>query len=95
MRGIHAAVTRKRLDLSPKNGWYPDQRMEVAPAVQCYTLNPARACGLEADLGAVSPGKKADLAVLDTDIFSCDPDAIKDARTVLTLFDGQVVFQDF
>jgi len=91
--GVHAAVTRQRRDGSPAQGWYPAQRLSVAEAVRAYTLGPALACGREADLGSLSPGKLADLIVLDRDIYSIEPADIHRARVDLTVFDGRVVFR--
>ena len=89
--GIHAAVTRQRRDGTPPGGWYPVQRISVAEAVWGYTMGPAIACGREAELGSISPGKLADLVVLDRDIFALDPSEIADAQVVMTILDGQVV----
>ncbi len=74
--GIHAAVTRQRRDGSPADGWYPEQRLTVAEAVAGYTLGPAYASGQLDRLGSLSPGKLADLVVLDRDIFAVPPGEI-------------------
>ncbi len=74
--GIHAAVTRQRRDGSPPEGWYPEQRLTVAEAVAGYTLGPAYASGQLDRLGSLSPGKLADLVVLDRDIFAVPPSEI-------------------
>ena len=89
--GIHAAVTRQCRDGTPPGGWYPDQRLTVDEAVWGYTMGPALATGLAADLGSITPGKLADLVVLDRDIFAVDPAEIHLAQVVMTVFDGQVV----
>jgi hypothetical protein len=94
MPGIHAAVTRRRRDGSPPGGWYPQQRLTVAQAVEGFTLGPARASGREAELGSITPGKWADLAVLDRNIFDVELAAIRDTRVVLTIFDGRIVHRE-
>jgi len=93
LTGIYAAVTRCKTDGTPLEGWYADQRLTVAQAVHGYTTAPARLGGAGDWLGSISPGKKADLVVLDRDIFSVDPQAILDTRVVMTVFDGRVVFE--
>ena len=93
LTGIYAAVTRCKTDGTPLEGWHADQRLTVAQAVHGYTTAPARLGGADDWLGSISRGKKADLAVLDRDIFSVDPQAILDTRVVLTVFDGRVVFE--
>jgi predicted amidohydrolase YtcJ len=91
--GIHAAVTRQRRDGTPPGGWYPVQRLTVAEAVWGYTMGPAYASGQVAHQGSLTPGKLADLIVLDRDIFAVPPHEIPDTQVLLTLFDGRVVYQ--
>jgi hypothetical protein len=91
--GIHAAVTRQRRDGTPAGGWYPAQRLSVAEAVWGYTMGPALASGQAARQGSLTPGKLADLVVLDRDIYSVAPQEIPDAQVLLTLFDGRVVYR--
>ncbi len=90
--GIHAAVTRQRRDGSPEGGWYPRERISVEEAVRGYTLAPAEANGVTGELGTISPGKRADMVVLDRDIFSVDPMEIIETSVDMTIFDGRVVF---
>jgi hypothetical protein len=91
--GIHAAVTRRRADGFPgPDGWYPEQRLTVAEAVEAYTMGAAYAESWEADLGSITPGKYADFIVVDQDIFTCEPMAIKDTRVLLTVIGGEIVF---
>ena len=91
--GIHAAVTRQRRDGTPPGGWYPAQRLTVAEAVWGFTMGPALASGREAELGSITPGKLADLIVLDRDIFAIEPMEIAQTQVVMTVFDGRVVYQ--
>ncbi|MGD2177730.1 MAG: amidohydrolase [Anaerolineae bacterium] len=91
--GIHAAVTRQERDGTPEGGWYPQQRLTVAEAVWSFTMGPAIVSGREATLGSITPGKLADLVVLDRDIFAIEPMGIHRAQAVMTVFDGQVVYE--
>jgi predicted amidohydrolase YtcJ len=91
--GIHAAVTRQRRDGTPPGGWYPAQRLTVAEAVWGYTMGPALATGRENELGSITPGKWADLVVLDRDIFAVDPTEIAQAQVVMAVLDGEVVYR--
>lgn len=93
MKGIHAAVTRRRADGSPgPDGWYPEQRLTVSEAVFAYTGGAAYASGEEAVKGTLSPEKLADLVVLSQDIFAVTPVAILDTVVVATMFDGRFVY---
>jgi len=92
LAGIYSAVTRKRMNHTPENGWYMDQAVSVEQAVKGYTITPAMASGTGALLGSVSKGKFADIIVLDQDIFTIDPDTIADTQVDVTLFDGRIVY---
>jgi predicted amidohydrolase YtcJ len=93
MWGIHAAVTRQRRDGTPVGGWYPAQRLTVSEAVWGFTMGPAVACGRQAEFGSITPGKWADLVVLDRDILRIEPMEIADAQVVMTVVDGRVVYR--
>ena len=45
------------------------------------------------DKGRIMPGFLADFTVLDTDIFTCDPMAIRGILPTMTIMDGDVVFE--
>jgi predicted amidohydrolase YtcJ len=94
--GIHAAVTRRRADGSPgPEGWYPEQRVTVAEAVRGFTLGAAYAGYMERRTGSLTPGKLADLVVIDRDIFSCDPMDIKDTQALGTMIGGEWKWRAF
>lgn len=89
--GIHAAVTRQRVDGYPAGGWYPRQRLTVAEAVRAYTLDAAAAVGQAHQQGRIAPGYLADLIVLDRDPFTCDPAAIPETQVGMVMVGGRVV----
>jgi predicted amidohydrolase YtcJ len=91
--GIHAAVTRQRADRTPEGGWYPDQTVSVDQAVRAYTCTPAMASGVGDILGSLEPGKRADIIVLDRDIYSIPPMEILETHVDMTIFDGRVVYR--
>jgi predicted amidohydrolase YtcJ len=91
--GIHAAVTRQRRDGTPKGGWYPEQRISVEDAVRGYTTVPAAFYRQSREMGTLTPGKRADMIVLDRDIFEVDPMEIAEARVAITIFDGRIVYR--
>lgn len=73
LRGIHAAVTRRRADGSPSEaGWYPEAKITLEEAVRGYTQGPAYAAGMESRLGKVKVGYLADFTALERDIFLLD-----------------------
>jgi len=61
--------------------------------VDYYTIGSAYAQFMEDKKGRIKEGYLADMAVLDTDIFTCDVEAIKGIQSVLTVMDGNIVYQ--
>jgi predicted amidohydrolase YtcJ len=92
MIGLYAAVTRQFPDGTPPDGWFPEQRITLAEAVECYTRGSAYAELAEDRKGMLRPGYLADLVVLSRDIFTGPPREILDTRPALTMVGGRVVF---
>lgn len=90
--GIHAAVTRQRRDGTPAGGWFPEQRLTVQQAIWGFSMGPALACGRQHELGSITPGKLADLVVLDRNILNIELAEIARAQVDLTIFDGRILF---
>jgi predicted amidohydrolase YtcJ len=89
---IYAAVTRATLDGKNPNGWFPEQKLTVAEAVEAYTMGSAYAEFQEKQKGSIAPGKLADMVVLSDDIFSIDPAKIRDVKVLKTIVGGKVVW---
>lgn len=71
--GIHAAVTRQRLDGHPDDGWQPEERITVGEAVAGFTTGAAHAAGIGHLTGEIRPGMFADFTVLREDPFAVAP----------------------
>jgi len=92
--GLHAAVTRQRKDGSPgPEGWFPEQRLSVSAALAGFTSGPAYATGMEDRLGYLSAGFLADLIVIETDPFACDPAELYSIQPIATMVGGDWVWQ--
>ncbi|MBB6213982.1 hypothetical protein HNQ80_000051 [Anaerosolibacter carboniphilus] len=91
--GIYAAVTRKDLKGYPSQGWLPEQRLSVAQALYGFTMGAAYASFSENIKGSITPGKLADMVVLSQDIFTIEPDFIKDTEVLMTILDGKIVYK--
>jgi predicted amidohydrolase YtcJ len=91
--GIYAAVTRRTLDGKNPSGWVPEQKISVAEAIECYTINSAYAAFEESVKGSIETGKFADFVILSDDILTIEKDRIKDVKVEITIFDGEIVFQ--
>ncbi len=62
-------------------------------AVRAYTIGSAYAEFQENVKGTIEAGKYADLVIISDDIFSIEPEKIADARVVLTMTAGRVVYR--
>jgi len=89
---IYAAVTRATLDGRNPNGWFPEQKLTVAEAVQAYTMGSAYAEFQDKEKGSITPGKLADMVLLSDDIFSIDPARIRDVKVLQTIVGGKLVY---
>ncbi len=88
---FYASVSRKLRDGSV---FLPGQRMTRLEALRSYTTLNAFA-GFEEDLkGTLSPGKLADMTVLDQDILTISEDEIPNTRVVYTIVGGKVEFSN-
>lgn len=62
-------------------------------AFKAYTVNAAQALGREKEIGTLEVGKKADMIVLDRDIFTVSPEQLAETKVVWTIFNGKKVYQ--
>jgi predicted amidohydrolase YtcJ len=68
------------------------QRMPWEAMLYAYTRNAAAVLDMQQDIGPITPGKLADLVLVDRDLLTVPSDALKDAKVIWTLFGGQVVY---
>lgn len=95
--GLHGAIFRQRPERMDRPAWYPDQCLSLEQALTAYTIGAARAAGWERLTGSLQPGKRADLCVLDRDLFEIvkqpvTGDEVSGTEVVMTLFDGDIVY---
>ena len=88
MVGVYGAVTRTNSD---GNVYGPGERVSLEQAIRSYTTETAYMTFDEADRGALEVGKFADMIVLAEDIFTVDPEHIKDIGIEQTIVGGEVV----
>ncbi len=70
----------------------PEQALDLQTLVDAYTINAAFALKQERTTGSLEPGKRADLIVLDRDIFAIDPFDLHKTRVLSTYLDGREVY---
>jgi predicted amidohydrolase YtcJ len=94
LQGIDAAVNRRTLDGKHPGGWYPEQKIGVAEAIEGYTIGSAYAGFEEHERGSLEPGKLADLVVLSRDILDpVERDHIVETEVILTVAGGRMVYE--
>ena len=81
--GVPGFSVYREIELYVAAGMTPMDALRAATAV------PARAMGMEAEVGTIEPGKRADLVVLDRNPL----DAIENIRTVLLVMNGGTLYR--
>jgi hypothetical protein len=69
------------------------ERISVESLVRGFTIDAAYQLHMEDEIGSIEIGKKADLVVLDQDIFEVDAYDIHKTEVVVTVMDGEVVYE--
>jgi predicted amidohydrolase YtcJ len=83
MLGIHSAVNHSR----------KDQRISLAKAIEMFSSGVAYSSHHETVRGKLEAGHDADLTILAQNPFELDPTKIKDAQVIMTLVNGNIVFE--
>ena len=68
------------------------QQISRQDALRLYTRDNGWFLRMEDRLGAIEPGKLADLVVLSDDYLTVTDEQLKRIRSVLTLVDGKIVY---
>jgi predicted amidohydrolase YtcJ len=91
---IEVAVSRVAPDDRDGEPFLPAERLDLPAALAAFTSGSAYALRLEAQTGSITPGKLADLAVLDRDLFDPAAGPVGDTRVLATLVEGEPVHAD-
>ncbi len=86
----HASVTRL---MANGERFFPEQSMDRQEALRSYTLGCAYAAFEEDLLGSITPGKLADLVVLDRDPLTVDEAGLARLQVEMTLVNGEIRYQ--
>lgn len=93
MRLLAVAVQRTPPEHPGARALGPAERLSPEVALRAYTRGSALANGLD-DTGTIEPGRAADLVVLDRDPLAAPGRSFMEARVLLTMVDGDVVWED-
>jgi len=94
LEAIETAVRRQDI-LEPSGPVLNEnERVSLASMIDAYTINPAWLMHQEDRTGSIELGKQADITVLDRDLFAIPAEEINEARVVMTLLGGDVIYQN-
>ncbi|HEX4846903.1 MAG TPA: amidohydrolase family protein [Novosphingobium sp.] len=67
----------------------PDERLSLDKALRAITIEAAQVIGMDAMVGSLAPGKRADMAVLDRDPYAGGAAGLRDVRVLGVVFEGR------
>jgi predicted amidohydrolase YtcJ len=71
----------------------PEERLTREQAIRLYTTNNAYLHHEEQKKGSLEVGKLGDLILIDRDVLTCPPEAVRDTKVLLTVVGGKVVYE--
>jgi predicted amidohydrolase YtcJ len=90
---LEVAVTRQlpgEIEMPVRNA---DERIGLSDAIAGMTIRAARQLGAESEIGSIEVGKKADLVVLERDLFGIPAHEIHAVGIAMTMMDGRIVHE--
>lgn len=89
---IETAIRRQDPYEEPGRILGENEEIDLVTALDMYTRNAAHIMRLEDKSGSIEAGKRADLIVLDRNLFDIPVTEINEARVLLTIMDGKTVY---
>jgi predicted amidohydrolase YtcJ len=90
---FYAAAARKDIKGFSSEGWHPEQAVTRQQALKMFTIWPAFAAFEEKQRGSIEVGKLADLTILSADIMKIPEADILKTKCVMTVINGEIVFE--
>ena len=90
--GLSAAISRQDVNGQPPGGWYPDERLTFAQALDAYTRGAAYAGFAEDKIGSLEPGKWADFVIVDRDPTKVNAQDLARTKVLETWIAGKQVW---
>ena len=69
------------------------ERLDIDTLIRGYTIDAAYQLHMEDELGSLTVGKKADLVVLDKNVFETEAYSIHKIQVNMTVMDGKIVYR--
>lgn len=89
LRGVYCAAARRTPEGTPRDGWFPDNRISVEAALRHFTRDAAWAELAEARKGTLVAGRLADFVVLSQDVTQPPLERLLQTRVLLTVMGGR------
>jgi predicted amidohydrolase YtcJ len=93
LQAIQVALTRQDPEGKKPDVLTEGERVDLATMIAAYTIEGAWLMHLEQTTGSIEPGKAADIVVLDRNIFRLPAAQVGSAQVLMTLLDGQTIYQ--
>jgi len=91
LMGIYSAVTRR----AETGERLPSrEKIDMLNALKMYTVNAARATFDERLKGSITPGKLADMVLLNKDPTTLSPNQVNTLKVVMTIINGEIAWMD-
>ena len=91
--GIWSSIERKTMKgVYGSQPFGTQESVDVHVALRSYTAWAARQLFLEDKVGSIEPGKDADIAVWDRDLYTMPSDEIRNLKCEMTLLQGRIVY---
>ena len=90
---FYAAVARKDQKGFSGEGWHPEEAVTREQALKMFTIWPAYAAFEEQLRGTIEVGKLADFTILSADIMTIPAPQILKTRNVMTVINGEIVYE--
>lgn len=91
---IQVAVTRRGPDEVDRPAWTPQHLMDLYTVLNGYTQGGAFLMRREDRSGSLEKGKRANLMILDQDLFAIPKTAIYKTEVLMTFYEGQIVYKN-
>lgn len=93
LHAIEVAITRQDPYTNDGPVLNEDERVDLKTMIDAYTINGAHQMGLENEQGSIEVGKRADFVILDRNLFELPASEINEAKVIMTVFDGRIVYE--
>jgi predicted amidohydrolase YtcJ len=91
---FHAAALRQDLAGEPAAGWFSEERLGLEEILHAFTVVPAWVSRKEGELGTLTPGKRADVAVFAEDLSRVPASRWTSVPVEMTLVDGEPAYRE-